>query len=83
MVTELFHADTELFHAAPKIWNSMRVSLRTCCELSAFKSNIKTLLFKRAFQLQFHVYYYYYSFIHLLFFVYLVYFLFFHNFKSL
>ena len=25
-------------HAAPKIWNSMPVSLRTCCELNAFKS---------------------------------------------
>ena len=38
-------------HAAPKIWNSMPVSLRTCCELSAFKSKIKTFLSKRAFQL--------------------------------
>ena len=24
-------------HVAPKIWNSMPVSLHTCCELSAFK----------------------------------------------
>ena len=31
----LKHIVTELFHAAPKIWNSMPVSLRTCCELSA------------------------------------------------
>ena len=23
-------------HAAPKIWNSMPVSIRTCCELGAF-----------------------------------------------
>ena len=27
--------------AAPKIWNSMPVSLRTCCELSAFESKSK------------------------------------------
>ena len=38
-------------HAPPKIWNSMPVSLRTCCELSAFRSKIKTSLFKHAFQL--------------------------------
>ena len=38
-------------HAAPKIWNSMPISLRTYCELGAFKSKIKTFLFKRAFQL--------------------------------
>ena len=38
-------------HAAPKIWNSMQVSLCTCCELGALKSTIKTFLFKRAFQL--------------------------------
>ena len=36
-------------HAAPKIGNSMPVSLRACCELSAFKSKIKTFLFKHAF----------------------------------
>ena len=35
---------------APKIWNSMPVTLRTCCELSAFKSKIKTFLFKLALQ---------------------------------
>ena len=40
-------------HAAPKIWNSMPVSLRTCCELSVFKSKIKTFLFKSAFRLHF------------------------------
>ena len=38
-------------HAAPKISNSMPVSLRTSCELSALLSKIKTFLFKRAFQL--------------------------------
>ena len=38
-------------HAAPKIWNSMPISLRTYCELGAFKSKIKTFLFKRAFQM--------------------------------
>ena len=38
-------------HVAPKIWNSMPVSLHTCCELSAFKSKIKTFLFKHTFQL--------------------------------
>ena len=40
-------------HAAPEIWNStiMLVSIRTCCELGAFKSKIKTLPFKTAFQL--------------------------------
>ena len=38
-------------YAAPKVWNSMLMSLRTCCELKAFKSKIKTFLFKRAFQL--------------------------------
>ena len=38
-------------HAAPKIWNSLPVSIRACCELGAFKSKIKTFLFKRAFQL--------------------------------
>ena len=38
-------------HAAPKIWNSMPVNIRTCCELDSFKSKIKTFLFKRAFQL--------------------------------
>ena len=37
-------------HATAKIWNSIPVSKRTCCELGAFKSKIKTLLFKRAFQ---------------------------------
>ena len=37
--------------AAPKIWNSLPVSIRACCELGAFKSKIKTFLFKRAFQL--------------------------------
>ena len=42
----------ELFHAAPKIWNSMPVTLRTCSELSAsVQIKIKTFLFKRAFQL--------------------------------
>ena len=48
MVTELFH--TQLL-TCPKVWNSMLISLRTCCELKAFKSKIKTFLFKRAFQL--------------------------------
>ena len=38
-------------HAAPKMWNFMPVSLRTSCELSAFKFKIKTFLFKHAFQL--------------------------------
>ena len=37
--------------AAPKIWNSLPVSIRACCELDVFKSKIKTFLFKRAFQL--------------------------------
>ena len=38
-------------HAASKIWNSLPVSIRARCELAAFKSKIKTFLFKRAFQL--------------------------------
>ena len=42
---------TELFQTQLKIWNSMPVSIRTCCELGSFKSKIKTFLFKRAFQL--------------------------------
>ena len=37
-------------HAAHKIWNSMAVSIRTCCELGSFKSK-KFFNFKRAFQL--------------------------------
>ena len=37
--------------AVPKIWNSLPVSIRACFELDAFKSKIKTFLFKRAFQL--------------------------------
>ena len=39
------------FTSSSKIWNSLPVSIRACCELGAFKSKIKTFLFKRAFQL--------------------------------
>ena len=38
-------------YAAPKLWNSLPFNLRTCANLSHFKSQVKTLLFKRAFNL--------------------------------
>ena len=35
--------------AAPKLWNSLPIKLRFIDELSAFKTEIKTLLFKSAY----------------------------------
>ena len=39
--------------AAPTIWNSLPLELRTCASLSTFKSKLKTWLFKEAFGLDF------------------------------
>lgn len=38
-------------HAAPVLWNSLPDSLRHCATLSSFKSNIKTYLFKQAYDI--------------------------------
>ena len=32
--------------AAPSVWNTHALELRSCCSLSSFKSKLKTLLFK-------------------------------------
>ena len=51
-------------HAAPKIWNFMPVSLRTCCELGAFKHFFLRVFFSCNLILfcitYYHYYYYYY-----------------------
>ena len=38
-------------HAAPMLWNSLPDSLRHCATLSSFKLNIKTYLFKQAYDI--------------------------------
>ena len=35
--------------AAPSVWNSLPLELRSCCSLSSFKSKLKTLLFKASY----------------------------------
>ena len=47
-------------HAAPKIWNSMPISLRTYCELGAFKSKhfFLSVLFRCNFTLFLIIYYF-------------------------
>ena len=38
-------------HAAPMLWNSLPDSLHHCVTLSSFKLNIKTYLFKQAYDI--------------------------------
>ena len=41
--------DRTFTYAAPTLWNSLPDSLRHIDELSSFKSNLKTYLFRKAF----------------------------------
>ena len=39
--------------AAPSVWNTLPLEVRSCCSLSSFKSKLKTLLFKASYYVVF------------------------------
>ena len=43
--------DRAFAHAAPVLWNSLPLTIRTSCSLAIFKKQLKTFLFKKAFNL--------------------------------
>ena len=43
--------DRAFAHAAPVLWNSLPLTIRTSSSLAIFKTQLKTFLFKKAFDL--------------------------------
>jgi len=43
--------DWDFAHAAPVLWNSLPLTIRTSNSLAIFKKQLKTFLFKKAFDL--------------------------------
>ena len=48
-IPHLNQTDRGVFHAAPKIWNSLPYELRSLNDVNMFKKNLKTYLFNVAF----------------------------------
>ena len=50
--SSIFHTvDRAIFHAGPTVWNALSSSLRNCRNIDSFKVQLKTYLFKKAFNL--------------------------------
>lgn len=47
--TSIRHLDLSFHYAAPKLWNSLPVEIRTAPSLSSFRSRLKSYLFSKAF----------------------------------
>ena len=43
--------DRAFAHAAPVLWNSLPLTIRTSCSLAILKKQLKTFLFEKAFNL--------------------------------
>ena len=54
-VTRKTFGDQVFFHAGPTVWNALPSSLRNCMNIDSFKVQLKTYLFKKAFNLQFNL----------------------------
>ena len=54
-VTRKTFGDRAFFHAGPIVWNALPSSLRNCMNIDSFKVQLKTYLFKKAFNLQFNL----------------------------
>ena len=54
-VTQKTFGDRAFFHAGPIVWNALPSSLRNCMNIDSFKVQLKTYLFKKAFNLQFNL----------------------------
>ena len=50
-VTRKTFGDRAFFHAGPTVWNALPSSLRNCRNIDCFKVQLKTYLFKKAFNL--------------------------------
>ena len=50
-VTRKTSGDRAFFHAGPTVWNALPSSLRNCRNIDSFKVQLKTNLFKKAFNL--------------------------------
>ena len=50
-VTRKTFGDRAFFHAGPTVWNALPSSLRNCRNIDSFKVQLKTYLFKKAFNL--------------------------------
>ena len=50
-VTRKTFGDRAFFHAGPTVWNALPSSLRNCRSTDSFKVQLKTYLFKKAFNL--------------------------------
>ena len=50
-VTRKTFGDRAFFHAGPTVWNALPSSLRNCRNIDSFKVQLKTYLFKNAFNL--------------------------------
>ena len=50
-VTRKTFGDRAFFHAGPTVWNALPSSLRNCVNIDSFKVQLKTYLFKKAFNL--------------------------------
>ena len=50
-VTRKTFGDQAFFHAGPTVWNALPSSLRNCRNIDSFKVQLKTYLFKKAFNL--------------------------------
>ena len=45
-----FHGDRTFSVAGPTLWNALPTNIRLCATLAAFKTNLKTYLFKKAYK---------------------------------
>ena len=48
-LTKVTMGDRSFMAAAPRLWNSLPVSIRSACTTSDFKQKLKTFLFSKAF----------------------------------
>ena len=47
--TKLKTSSRAFSHAAPKLWNSLSVSVRDCATISSFRNNLKTYMYNTAY----------------------------------